>query len=33
MVTEDRPVQPQKALLSILVTEVGMVIEVRPVQP
>ena len=32
MVMEVRPVQFLKALLQILVTELGMVIDVRPVQ-
>ena len=31
-VTEVRPVQPEKAVLPIEVTELGMVTEVRPVQ-
>lgn len=33
MVMEVRPVQPEKALLSMFVTELVMVTEIRPEQP
>ena len=33
MVTEVRPVQPEKVELPMVVTLLGMVTEVRPVQP
>ena len=33
MITEVKPVQPEKAAVPIVVTELGMVTEVRPVQP
>ena len=33
MMTEVKPVQPEKALLPMLVTEFGMVTEVKPIQP
>jgi hypothetical protein len=33
IVTEVRPVQPEKAYSPMLVTELGIVTEVRPVQP
>ena len=33
MVTEVRPLQPEKAAYPMDVTELGMVTEVRPLQP
>jgi hypothetical protein len=33
LIIEVKPLQPEKALLPILVTETGMIIEVKPLQP
>ena len=33
MMTEERPAQPLKAMVPMVVTELGMVIEVKPLQP